>query len=280
MKYRTITPELRVPMLAYGTWRLGGIRHPDTSQDSQHIEILQKAIEMGYTHIDTAEMYGGGHTEKLVGISIQDFQRQQLQICTKVWHTNLRYHDVLRAFEDSLKRLKTDYIDFYAIHLPSAHIPLAETFRALNELVDQDLVRNLAVSNFTVDQLKLAEKYAKTPIVIAQAPCSLYNRKFIIGGLVSYCQESGKLMGSYSPFEHGTLFDHPALHEIAGKHGASPAQVALAWILEHASTMVYLTSSNEKHLRDNLQALDLKLTPKDMEKLDGLDMPEERLWPE
>jgi diketogulonate reductase-like aldo/keto reductase len=280
MKFRHISPDLQIPMLAFGTWRLGGIRHPDTSRDSETVQALQTAIAMGYTHIDTAEMYGGGHTEELVGLAIQEFKREQLQVCTKVWQTNLRYHDLLRAVQGSLKRLQTDYVDFYAIHLPSAHVPLAETFRALNELVDSGVIRHLAVSNFTVDQLKLAERYSKTSIRISQAPCSLYNRKYIKGGLLSYCQERDMLMGSYSPFEHGLLFDHPLLQQIAERHSASPAQVALAWILHQPSTMVYLMSTKEAHLKDNLDALDLKLSDEESKQLDELEMPEERLWPE
>lgn len=273
-------PEFTIPLLAFGTWRLGGVQHPDHSQDSEVVHVIQTAIDLGYTHIDTAEMYASGHTEELVGLAIQDFERTQLQICTKVWHSNLRYHDVLIAFQESLKRLKTDYIDFYAIHLPSAHIPLAETFRALNELVDRGLVRHLAVSNFSVEQLKEAERYAKTPIRISQAPFSLYNRKHLKAGLLDYCQEKGILLGAYSPFERGEIFGNPVLTRIAQAHGASPAQVALAWILQKPNTVVYTMSTDQAHLKENLDALELELTDEDIRLLDEAEMPEEKLWPE
>ena len=280
MKYRTLSPDLSVPMLAYGTWRLGGIQHPDTSQDSRVIDVIQSAIHLGYTHIDTAEMYARGHTEELVGLAIQDFDRQKLQVCTKVWHTNLRYHDVLISFQESLKRLKTDYIDFYAIHLPSTHVPMAETFRALNELVDRGVVRHLAVSNFSLEQLKEARRFAKTPIRVSQAPCSLYNRKYITSGLLDYCQEQDILLAAYSPFERGEIFGNPVLNQIATAHNASPAQVALAWILQKPNTIAYMMSMDRAHLQENLGALELQLTDEEIQLLDEVEMPEEKLWPE
>jgi len=280
MKYRYLFNQERIPIFGFGTWRLGGVKHADTSQDDHIVQAIHNAIELGYTHIDTAEMYASGHTEELVGLAIRGFNRQQLQICTKVWHTNLGYYDVLKSFDASLKRLGLDYIDIYAIHLPSAHIPLAESFRALNELVERGQVRHLGVSNFSVDQLKLAQTYSKTPIIMSQAPCSLYNRRFIKNGLLNYCQQNNILMAAYSPFERGDLLDNPVLIEIAQKYGARPAQVALNWITRQPQTMVYLMSLDRGHLRENLDALDLELSPEDIQVLDELEMPEEKLWPQ
>ena len=280
MKYRHLFDTQRIPIFGFGTWRLGGVKHADTSQDERIIQAIRDAIELGYTHIDTAEMYGAGHTEELVGQAIRGYDRHQLQICTKVWHTNLGYYDVLKAFDASLKRLGLDYIDIYAVHHPSAHIPLAETFRALNELVESKQVRYLAVSNFSVDQLKLAQEYSRTPIVMSQAPCSLYNRRYIKNGLLNYCQQNNILMAAYTPFERGDLLDNPVLIDIAQRYGATPAQIALNWITSQPQTMVYLMSMDKGHLRENLDALDLELSPDDLSLLDELDMPEEKLWPQ
>jgi diketogulonate reductase-like aldo/keto reductase len=152
MKVRTLPSGHNVPVLGFGTWRLGGSMTPDTSQDAQVIQALQTAIELGYTHLDTAEMYGGGHTEELVGLAIRGIERSRLQIGTKIWHTNLGYENVFRSLEGSLKRLGTDYVDYYVIHLPSAHIPMEETFRAL---LDHPLI------------IDLAAKYGATPAQIA-----------------------------------------------------------------------------------------------------------------
>jgi diketogulonate reductase-like aldo/keto reductase len=225
-------------------------------------------------------MYGAGHTEELVGQAIRGYDRKQLQICTKVWHTNLGYDEVLKAFDASLKRLGLDYVDIYAVHHPSAHIPLADTFRALNELVERQLVRYLAVSNFSVEQLKQAQELSKTPIVMSQAPCSLYNRRYIKNGLLDYCQQNNILMAAYTPFERGDLLDNPVLMDIAQRYGATPAQVALNWITSRPQTIVYLMSLNKEHLRENLKALDLELSAEDLRLLEELDMPEEKLWPQ
>jgi 2,5-diketo-D-gluconate reductase B len=157
---------------------------------------------------------------------------------------------------------------------------MAETFRAMNELVDRGLVHYLGVSNFTTEQLKMAQEYAKTPIAISQAPCSLYNRKFLKGGLLAHCQQNNILMAAYSPFERGDLLENPVIGQIARKYKASPAQVALHWISRQPSTMVYLMSLNTDHLKDDLGALDLELSPEDIHLLDELDMPEEKLWPQ
>lgn len=279
MIYRTLYNGEQLPILGFGTWRLGGIKHPDTSQDSKIIDAIQSAIELGYTHIDTAEMYGAGHTEELVGQAIRGYERQRLQICTKVWHTHLRYQDVLHAFGDSLNRLGLEQIDIYAIHVPSEHIPLEETFRALNELVESRQVRHLALSNFSADQVRQVLKYSNSPIIMCQAPCNLYNRRYIKEGLLEYCYRNNILMAAYSPFERGELLENPVIHQIAHKYGATPAQVALNWITRQEQTMVYLMSLNRNHLKENLDSLELVLSEEDIKLLDELEMPEEKLWP-
>jgi len=280
MKYRTLYNGEMLPILGFGTWRLGGIKHPDVSQDGRIVEAIQSAIELGYTHLDTAEMYGAGHTEELVGQAIRGYERQRLQICTKVWHDHLRYQDVLNALNGSLNRLGLDYIDIYAIHLPTEHVPLAETFRALNYLVESGRVRHLGVSNFSLDLVKQIQEYTETPIIMCQAPCSLYNRRYLKQGLLDYCQQNNILMAAYSPFERGDLLENPVIHQIADKYSATPAQVALNWITRQEQTMVYLMSLNRDHLKENLGSLELVLSEEDIHLLDELEMPEEKLWPQ
>ncbi len=279
MHFRTLFNGERLPILGFGTWRLGGSLKPDTSQDREAIQALQTAIQLGYTHIDTAEMYGGGHTEELVGQAIAAFDRRQLQISTKIWHTNLSYEGVYRSFEASLKRLNTDYVDFYIIHLPSAHAPLEETFRALNQLTAGGRARYLGVSNFSVQQLQQAQGASNTPLVMNQVPCSLYNRKYIKNGMLRYCQEHNILMAAYSPFERGDVLEHPLVIEMARRYGATPAQIALNWLAQQAGVIVYLMSMNQAHLAENTAALEISLSPEDLHQLDNLELPEEKLWP-
>jgi len=280
MKYRILQNGETIPILGFGTWRLGGSMQPDTSQDRQVITALETAIGLGYTHIDTAEMYGGGHTEELVGAALRGFDRKSLQIGTKIWQTNLAYESVFRALEGSLKRLGTDYVDYYIIHLPSHSIPLEDTFRALNQLVEQGLARHLGVSNFTLAQLLHAQALSRTPLVMSQAPCSLYNRKFIKNGMLDYCQQNNLLMAAYSPFERGELLHHPTLVRIAHRYGVAPAQIALNWLTRHPHVIVYLMSLNAAHLRENLAALELTLEAADLERLEHIELTEDELWPE
>lgn len=280
MKYRILPNGETIPILGFGTWRLGGNMHPDTSQDRQVVTAIQTAISLGYTHIDTAEMYGGGHTEELVGEAIRGFNRQNLQIGTKIWQSNLAYGDVFRAMEGSLKRLGVDYVDYYIIHLPSSHIPLEETFRALNRLVEQGLTRHLGVSNFNLAQLKHAQALTQTPLLMSQVPCSLYNRKFIKNGMLDHCRENNLLMAAYSPFERGDLLQNPTLVRLARQYKVDPAQIALYWLTRHPHVIVYMMSLNADHLKENLAALDIEMEAADLDRLEHIEMTHEELWPE
>ena len=128
----------KIPALGLGTWGIGGFETPDYSRDEEMVELLKKAINMGYTHIDTAEYYGGGHTEELIGRAIKDFKREELFIVSKVWPNHLRRDDLLRSLESTLKRLDTDYVDLYLIHWPNPEVPLEETLSAMAEGVGRD----------------------------------------------------------------------------------------------------------------------------------------------
>ena len=279
MKTLSLSTGEQIPILGFGTWRLGGTRHPDYSEDQSITDHLKQAIQLGFTHIDTAEMYAGGHTEELVGEAIRDFDRSSLIIGTKVWQSNLRYSDVINALHQSLQRLKTDYVDIYSIHLPSPHIPMSETFKALNELVTQGKIRHIGLSNFNVHLATIAQQLSDTPIVMIQSPASLYNQKFIKSGLLQHCQDNKLILAAYSPFERGEIFGNPHLEEIAHKYGASPAQIALRWLLQTPQTMVYLMSLNPAHLQQNIDALDLEIANEDLKSLDHIQMPEDKLFP-
>jgi diketogulonate reductase-like aldo/keto reductase len=253
---------------------------PDYSKDETAREIIRIAIELGYTHIDTAEMYGGGHTEELVGQVIRDFRRQDLFIVSKVWHVTMRYQDTLQALEGSLKRLGTDYLDLYLIHRPNKDVPLGETFRALNELVKQGKVRHLGVSNFNLEQLERARSYSETPLITNQVPYNLHNRQYVKNGVLEYCQANDILLTAYSPIERGHLVNDPTIRNIAEKWGATPAQVALQWLIRQPKVIALPMSTRKDHLQENLGALDLELSDQDFDALNHIELPEESLWPE
>ncbi len=280
MIYATLYNGDRIPVLGQGTWGLGGGMSPDTSRDDSARDVIRTAIELGYTHIDTAEMYGGGHTEELVGQVIRDFHRKDLFISSKVWHITMHYQDTLQALEGSLKRLGTDYLDLYMIHRPNKDIPLEETFRALNEQVKQGKVRHLGVSNFNLDQLMRAQDHSDTPLVTNQVPYNLHNRLYVKNGVLEYCQKNGILVTAYSPIDRGHLVSDPTVRNIGERLGATPVQVALQWLLCQPGVITLPMSTRKDHLQENLGALDLDLSAEDFEALNRIELSEESLWPE
>jgi diketogulonate reductase-like aldo/keto reductase len=280
MKYYSIKNGERIPVLGLGTWRLGGSLFPDYSQDKQSVKTIQAAIELGYTHIDTAEIYGDGHTEELIGRAIQGFPRRDLFIATKVWHTHLSYADTHAAVKKSLKRLHCDYIDLCLVHWPNDNIPFNETFTALNELVEAGEVRYLGVSNFDLEGLRTAQTLSASPILTVQVPYSLYNRSCVTSGVLAYCLEQDILLTAHSPFDRGDLLNNPELRNIAAHYGKTPAQIALYWLIQQPNVITIPMSSNPEHLRSNMEALDLELSARDLEILNTLELPEETLWPE
>jgi len=280
MEYKKLVTGEEIPVLGLGTWRMGGSLHPDYSQDSQVVELLQTAIQLGYTHIDTAEVYADGHTEELVGRAAGDFPRKSLFITTKIWHTNLGYSAVHESIDRSLIRLNSEYIDLCLIHNPDPATPLPETFDALNELVARGKIRNIGVSNFDFHQMQKAQALSSTPIVTNQVPYNLYNHAYVKNGVLKHCQEQGILLTAYSPFDRGVVLNDPEVGKIAALHGKTPAQIALAWLFRQPGVITIPMSGDPAHLKSNLASLDIQFSRQDMEILENLEMPEESLWPE
>ncbi|HEY5574904.1 MAG TPA: aldo/keto reductase, partial [Anaerolineales bacterium] len=270
MKFESMPGGGEIPLLGLGTYGMGGGMSPSYSQDEKIVHAIRTAIELGYTHIDTAEIYASGHTEELVGRAIKDINRAELLIATKVKPANLRYQDVLAALQGSLKRLDTDYVDLYLIHWPNSSIPLEETFRALNELVARGQVRRLGVSNFSLNELKRARELSETPLVTNQVPYSVYERRYVRNGVLEYCQQNGIILTAYTPIEKGRVARDAEIQAIAEKHAATPVQVALSWLIRQPQVVAIPMSTNPKHLEENLGALDVELSEEDFERLDRL----------
>jgi diketogulonate reductase-like aldo/keto reductase len=266
MIYERLPNGEEIPVLGLGTWNMGGGLSANYSKDKETITIIQTAIEIGYTHIDTAEGYGNGHTEELVGEAIKGFDRQELFITTKVSPSNLKYQDVWTAIEGSLNRLGSEYIDLYLIHWPNQSIPLENTFRALNEIVEKKLVRYLGVSNFDLEGLKKSQELANSPIVTNQVPYSIKERRYVKNKVLEYCQVNGCLLTAYSPLKGGVLSDKIVI-KIAKKYNATSAQVALNWLIRQPKVITIPKSANLNRLEENLHALDLELSPEDVDRL-------------
>jgi diketogulonate reductase-like aldo/keto reductase len=269
MRYELLPNGERIPVLGLGTW--GMVEDSGTGRQSEEriIKAIQMAIGLGYTHIDTAEAYGEKLTEDLVGRAIKDFDRRDLFITTKVSPFNLRYSNLLQALDGSLQRLMTDYVDMYLIHWPNRRVPLDDSFRALNEAMERGLVRHVGVSNFDLNLLQESRELPANPIATNQVPYSLGDRKYVQNRVLEYCQMNGIVLTAYSPIKYGSL-KHPVVREIAEKNDATPVQIALNWLVRQPKVITIPKSIDERHLRENLEALDLELGEEDIERLNLL----------
>jgi diketogulonate reductase-like aldo/keto reductase len=260
---KVVASGFALPALGVGTWRMG------VSDDAADVRALRRAIDLGVRHIDTAEGYAGGHAERLVAEAIRGCDRAELFLVSKVSPDHLRYGDVRRSAESSLKRLGTDYLDLYLIHHPNPGIALAETMRALDELVDDGTIRAIGVSNFAPDRLRAAQAEARNPVVANQVHYSLRVREPERSGLLEYCQQNDVLVVAWRPLEYGALADRgdPLLAELAGKYERTPAQIALNWLLVQPAVAAVVKARSIAHLEEDLGAVGWELEAADVERL-------------
>ena len=257
MEYREIAPGEDIPVLGLGTWGIGGRQIEDHRWDDEAVTAIRMAVELGMTHIDTAEYYGAGHSEELVGEAIQFYNRKDLFITTKVWRTNLSETDLLDSMRASLKRLQLDYVDLYLIHWPNPDIPLNETVRAMEKCVDEGYTRHIGVSNFSASLMEEAQSYTREYRFIAnQVDYSLMDQKPKME-LLPYMRENGTTLISYRPLARGLLAKpgNRVLDELAEKYQKSQAQIALNWLINQENVVTIPKSINPVHLLDNIGAV-------------------------
>ncbi len=252
----------KVPQLGQGTWRMG----ESTRKREAEIAALRLGIDLGLTLIDTAEMYGDGVAEGIVAEAIHG-RRDECFIVTKVLPENATRAGTIAACERSLKRLKTDRIDLYLLHW-RGRTALEETLAGFAALIEAGAIRLWGVSNFDVDDMEeLLALPGGTGCATNQV---LYNlrRRGIEAGLLPWCRERGIPIMAYSPIEQGRLLRERTLTGIAMRHRATPAQIALAWVLRQRDMMVIPKSGTLDHVRENRAALDITLTEQDLGELD------------
>ncbi len=260
---------LRIPKIGFGTWSIGGGSSANRSKDQAGLAALRSALDLGYTHFDTAENYAAGHTEELVGRAVRDSgkPREKLFITSKVDPAHLHYDAVLKACEGSLRRLGMEYLDLYLIHWPRAGMRPPETFRALNKLVADGKVRHLGVSNFDLRVLKQSQELSETPLLTDQVPYSLSDRSYARSGVLAYCQAQNVLLTAYSPLGQGHFKSSKALKAIAQAHSATQQQIALAWLVLQPDVITIPMSADPVHQRQNLEAADIRLSDAELSEL-------------
>ena len=260
-----------MPVLGQGTWGMG------EEQAQRHTEIaaLRLGLELGMTLIDTAEMYAEGGAEDVTGEAIAG-QRQQVFLVSKIYpHNATTRQSAVEACERSLKRLKTDYLDLYLLHW-RGEAPLADTLEAFQSLKRAGKILGYGVSNFDVRDLEEASALPGGDDIVTDQV--LYNlmRRGIEWDLLPACRERGIPIMAYSPIEQGDVLGKAQLTLLASRLSATPAQVALAWLLRQEGIVAIPKASTTAHVRENRAAIDLTLTDEDLAELDRAFPPPRR----
>jgi diketogulonate reductase-like aldo/keto reductase len=255
----------KVSDIGLGTWGMGGGESPEFSQDEKYVEAIRYAIEHGVNVIDTAEMYGGGHTEEIVGKAISNYEREKLFVISKVWNNHLHHDSLLNSARKSVKRMQTDYIDLYLIHWPNETVEIKETVSAMEELVSSGLVKNIGVSNFSVSQLKEAMDAAEQTRICANQVEYNYGTRGIEDDLIPFCEQNEIDVIAYTPIMRGAISDYGKLLSMAEKYQVTPVQIALRYVMEKAYAIP--KSSNKAHMDELIAAGKIELDPEDYREL-------------
>lgn len=257
----------KVTSIGMGTWGIGGHESPDYSHDEESVEVLRYGLELGMNLIDTAEFYGAGHSEELVGKAIEGFDREEIFIISKVWPTNFGYEKAEKAARASVKRLGT-YIDLYLLHWPGdSWRKIEETLHALEELVDEGLIGYVGVSNFDLELLKRSqEAMRKYEIVANEVKYSLGDRWPETSSLLDYMKKEGIALIAYTPLEKGTLAKNECLAEIGRKYEKTAAQVALNYLIWEDNVIAIPKAGRKEHMGENFGAMGWRLSKEDREK--------------
>ncbi|TFD63117.1 aldo/keto reductase [Cryobacterium ruanii] len=259
MRYTDLFNGGQVPVIGQGTWHLG----EDPARRTNELSALRAGIDVGLTVIDTAEMYGDGASEELVGEAIRG-RRDEVVLVSKVYPHNASRSGVVAACERSLRRLDTDRLDVYLLHWAGRY-PLAETVDGFDRLVAAGKIRSWGLSNFDLDDLKRVPDGCATNQV-------LYNlgSRGIEFDLLPWQQRVGMPLMAYSPLGQGpSLLEHPLLAELGERHGVTSAQIALAWVIRQPGVIAIPKASSPEHVRQNAGAGAVVLDAEDYLSLDS-----------
>jgi diketogulonate reductase-like aldo/keto reductase len=273
---------VNVPIIGQGTWMLEGSTYHSNNKNKHNsnwnskrsaVEALRLGLDLGLTHIDTAEMYGNGKVEEIVAEAIAG-RRNEVFLVSKVLPSNASYEGTLRACERSLKRLGTDRLDLYLLHWPSSY-PIKETMRAMEKLVAEGKIDFIGVSNFDVEELQEAEKALSKERLACNQVLYHLGYRGIEKRLLPYCAKRSIAVVGYSPFGHGSFPSSTSskggqvLAEIAKRHGRTPRQVVLNFLTRDGSTFTIPKASNPEHVRDNSGAAGWVLTEDEVKAIDS-----------
>lgn len=253
----------RIPALGFGTFRLEG----RTAE-----RMVTAALEIGYRHVDTAQMYGN---EAEVGraIASSGVPRREIWLTTKIWPDSFRDGDLQRAAEQSVRRLRTEP-DLLLLHWPNPGVPLAETLRALNQVKREGRTRHIGISNCTTALIRESVALSEEPLIVDQVEYHPYlGQGAVLGELVKH----GMALIAYAPLAHGQVFRDQTLRRIGERHGKTPGQVTLRWLVQQEGVLAIPKSSKEDHARSNFAIFDFELSGQELAAISGLARPDGRL---
>ncbi len=265
--------NIKVPIIGQGTWMIESSRSSRGDLNRLAIETLQLGLDLGLTHIDTAEMYGNGKTEELVGQAISG-RREEVFLVSKVLPSNATYEGTIKSCKRSLINLKTDYLDLYLLHWPSTY-PIDETMRAMEKLVVDGLVKFIGVSNFNLKELQEAEQVLQNEGIACNQVLYHLGYRAIERSILPYCIKQGIAVVGYSPFEHGNFPSPKSTHgkvlvEIANRHGRTPRQVALNFLSLHSNIFTIPKTSHPERVKENSESIGWDLTNEDIEDINRI----------
>ncbi|PUU92513.1 aldo/keto reductase [Halanaerobium sp.] len=257
MKYVKLNSGDQMPLLGLGTWQLRG---------QECTASVKEAIDIGYNHIDTADGYDN-HQTVAKGIKESGVNREDLFITSKIKPENLHYEDIKADAQRFLDELGIEYLDLILIHWPNKDIPLKESLKALKEVKDEGLARNIGVSNFTINHLKDAMEIEPDLVAVNQVEFhpTLYQKE-----LLDFCQENGIVLTAYSPLARGEVFENEVIKELAEKYEKSASKLALKWLIEKDVVAIPKASSRE-HLEANFDLFDWELPGEVEDKMNQLN---------
>jgi len=246
---------VKVPSLGMGTYRL-------TGEDCAGAVSL--ALSMGYRHLDTAQMYGN-EAEVGRGIGDSGVDRDEVFLTTKVWPSDFEHDKVVSKTRESLKKLRTEYVDLLLMHWPGDGVPLGETLGAMRELQEEDSVRHVGVSNFSASLVEEAAEHVD--VFCNQVEYHVYRSQ---DALLDQARKMDHLLVAYRPLSRGGVEGDATLREIGRAHGKTAAQVALRWLVQQEKVSAIPKATSEKHLRANLDVFDFELSGVEMDRVAAL----------
>ena len=267
MKKVTINNQV-LPALGIGTWEIGD----DTKLRDEEIAAIRAGLDAGLSVIDTAEMYGNGRSEELVGEAIKPYQRAKIFLISKVLPQNASRSKMRQSLQNSLQRLQTDYLDLYLYHWRGM-VPLSETVSELQALQNEGLIRSWGVSNFDIDDMQELWQLPEGQNCVVNEDLYNLETRGIEYSLLPWQREHHVPLIAYSPLGRGpkmgsTMMKNEAVLQVAEEHKASAYQILLAWVMQQPDVLAIPKSSSSKHLLSNLKALDIELTPEDLQILE------------